>query len=149
MTTKMLCAVCRPASPRETDRGRSPLVVRGRRGTDDAVKVLAAKRAAAAAAAAEELAAARLPGRRAVSEEQRPQPPPLRRATATDDAPQPRPVRRSATDDYPAKPAQAGAKLGSRRTTADEVCLCRHSFPSMPLQMLVLCCILSGGVVAP
>ncbi|KAK9904909.1 hypothetical protein WJX75_005265 [Coccomyxa subellipsoidea] len=109
----------RPASPRDTERGRSPLVVRGRRGTDDAVKVLAAKRAAAAAAAAEELAAARPTSRRAASEEQRPQPP--RRATAADDAPQPKPLRRSATDDYPVKPTQANPKAASRRTTADEV----------------------------
>jgi hypothetical protein len=111
--------LCRPASPRDTERGRSPLVVRGRRGTDDAVKVLAAKRAAAAAAAAEELAAARPTSRRAASEEQRPQPP--RRATAADDAPQPKPLRRSATDDYPVKPTQANPKAASRRTTADEV----------------------------
>lgn len=131
----------RPASPRDTERGHSPLVVRGRRGTaDDPVKVLAAKRAAAAAAAAEEQAASHRPtgSRRAAPEDERAaQPPQLRRAA--EEKVQPKPVRhRSATDDYPmTKPAHAGAKAASRRTTADEV--------RLPLQTSTAPCLWSDS----
>jgi len=82
-------------------------VVRGRRGTaDDAVKVLAAKRASAAAAAA----AVQPPAPRRAQEDAAQQPKQQLRA-------------RSATDDYPAK---AAAKATSRRSTADEVRPSRH-----------------------